>query len=198
MSMKNIILFFLILMLFACDKNESKNLLDGNWDLVKIEVNKYASYDYTGDWSKLIMNFDGETLKYTSLSGINFFDTTFYSQKEFLYNLKLEINNNHVVIKCNKKDILTGIEQDTSYTIDYEEGNYDYTLTGGEKYNLKFEFGKNDYYIIGASDSDESNVLCSKENEIVNDSLKLSYYHTDYQPSTYYVSYEYTFHKVSD
>ncbi len=195
--MKNMVFFFLIIMLFACDKNEPKNVLDGNWELVKIELYKYSSDDYTGDLSKFIMNFDGEKLKYTSLRVVNWDDTTYYSQKEFLYNLKLEIND-HVVVKCYKKDISTGIEKDSSYTIDYEEGNYDFTFIEGEKYDLKFEFGINDFYIIGVSDSDERNVLYSNKNEIVNDSLKLSFSQTDYQPASHQVSYEYIFHKVSD
>jgi hypothetical protein len=191
--MKKTLLFLIILITFSCKKDESLSILNGNWELVNIYVYNYSSNDYTGDWSKLIMDFDGDTLTYNSLKGINFYDTTSYTYKKLLYKLKLEINDN-VLVKCDLDDFESGIKKDTIFTTTYEEDDYDFTYGGGRKYDLRIEFGKNEFYILGLSD----NVLYAIKDEIVNDTLILKNYQRDYQPSTYHADYKYIFHRVLD
>ena len=91
--MKELFIFCLIFLVLSCNKKkESVSPLKGNWELVKIEIKKYSSNDYTGDWNKLDINFKGDTLIYNAVTGTNFYDTTSYNHKEILYKLNLSVD----------------------------------------------------------------------------------------------------------
>jgi len=194
MKMKLTFIFLIILISFSCKKERLPSILDGNWELVKISVYDYSSNDYTGDWSKLILQFNGDTLTYSKLKGINFHDTTSYTYKDLLYNLKLEINES-IKVMCAMTDIESGIRKDTLFTTNFEEDDYDFTYGGGGKYDLKIEFRKNRFYILGLSDG---YTLYANKDEILKDTLILKNYHRDFQPSTYHADYKYIFRRTSD
>ena len=194
MKMKLTFIFLIILISFSCKKDRLPSILDGNWELVNISVYDYSSNDYTGDWSKIILQFNEDTLTYSKLKGINFYDTTSYTHKELLYSLKLEIND-RIKVMCAMTNIASEIRKDTLFTTNFEEDDYDFTYSGGGKYDLKIEFRKNGFYILGLSDV---YTLYANKDKISKDTLILKNYHLDFQPSTYHADYKYIFHRSSD
>jgi len=193
--MKELFLLCLIFLVLSCNKKkEPVSPLKGNWELVKIEVKNYSSNDYTGDWNKLDINFNGDTLIYNSATGINFYDTTSYNHKEILYKLNLSIDED-IIVNCNLTDIESGISKDTTFKTSFTEGDFDFTFGGGGKYDIEIEFGENNFYIYSLS---QTNILYAIKDEIVNDTLVLKDYHRDYQPTSFYADYNYFFCSISN
>lgn len=164
MKIKLTFIFLIIIFSFSCKKDRLPSKLRGNWELTRIDAIDNNESENTGDWSKLIINFDGETLTYDYKKGIRYTEVEFSAHKQVLYNLKLEIDKN-ILVKCSKTDIETGITSDTSFTATLEEGDFDYSLAGGGTYDYKITFGQNNYYI--------HNVLYVIKDDIKNDELIL-------------------------
>ena len=90
MNMKKYIFLLLSMFLFACEQKEP-SLLEGKWELVNVKVKNYRSNGYTGDWSKMTLHLNKDTLYYSYIKGVNFSDTSIYKHRELLYDLQLDI-----------------------------------------------------------------------------------------------------------
>ena len=171
--MRKVVILLLIgtlnLVFVSCEKDEPRSSIYGSWELVEIDAYSNDINEYTGDWSELIMEFDGDTLKYDYEKGINYDEVTSSTYREFLYNLKLEIDND-VLVTCNLTNIETGILSDTSFTATLEEGDFDFSRGGGGDYDFTIRFGENNFYII--------NFLYASKDEIDNNFLILRTYYS--------------------
>ncbi|RLD67289.1 MAG: hypothetical protein DRI95_05060 [Bacteroidetes bacterium] len=186
----NQIIIIIVLSLVQCKKADT-GFLHGKWFINNITVSNYYSNDYTGQSNSIQVNFSDEIINSKYLE-YNFFDQDTLKYYEFkgIYELSIEINTNDVTImsKLFTEDYV--LIRDTIYYTIIEKGNFDFEPVGGRKYNYKINFYENNFYLIGG---DGLNSLCFNEDDFNENSLKLSYYSKDFQPTTASSSCEYTF-----
>ena len=195
--MKNLLLILLVSLFFSCDKQEPSSKTEGQWKLVKVELVNSQSDDYTGDFRKLSVQFDGDSLYYDYATGINFNEVISETKRKLSFQCLLNINNKGNV-KCDVSKSEQGIVSDTTIYNNIEDGDYDFTAAGGSKYDLRIVFGNNKFYLIGTNSGNESNILYAIKGTITKDSMVLRYDYQSYQPASAYIKYLYTFHKVSN
>jgi hypothetical protein len=171
------IIFILLVtgFLFSCEKDEDLSKLNGEWKLLSSEAS-YSNdhYYFTEGQGRLKQYFYEDTLEY-EFKVIEGIDYTTYKEK-CLYSLELEIDNEtNVLVKCNLTDLETGVEKDTTFYTSIVKGKYDYLEFEGEIFDLKIEFGENNFYIAGYGQEpiNNENSLFIKIDEIRDDKITL-------------------------
>jgi hypothetical protein len=193
--MKKFIYVLFVLFLFSCEKEEITSVLSGNWKLVNVSCISSATNDYTGDWHKSSLYYNGDTLFYSTTKGINYNETVSSTQLNFMYTINMQIDkDNSIIIQAYKKEIESGTEYKGEINTRLYEGDFDNSIMGGGKYNLKISFGNNDYSLWGIND-DEPNTIFAIKDDIIGDSLTLRWEYKSTQPASESNNYKYTFIK---
>ncbi len=197
--------FFLLFLLTSCEKNkgifiDEYAFLKGEWVIEDIKVQIHSGGGYPDNYrsSALKYSYSNDSLEsnyknYRTDNGEVITDIS--RTTKFAYALQLSIDSS-ISINAQVSNILKNIVRDTSYTVQYEKGDFDnqqpsLSQPPLEKYSIKIPFGKNRFFIKGIWNDYDDNVLFAKET-VKSDSLifefteKISEQESDHTASYYY------------